>query len=127
MRLRLFIIALIFAYPAHADVEITGSAVEWRGQITQQYRVGDDTCFELQRNNLSPAKFKTCVYGYYDATQYGAGKWLKVAGLLHTNTTPVTINAAQITLTDPPLPPRRHYPDYDYPRYNPYDPFYRYY
>ena len=127
MRLRLFIFALISACTAHADVDITGSAVDWQGQITQQYRDGDDTCFELLRPNANPNKFKTCVYGYYDATQYGVGKWLKVAGLLQTNTMPVTLTAAQVSLTDAPPPLRRHYPNYGYPRYNPYDPFYRYY
>ncbi len=126
MRLRLFIFALL-SCAAYADNDITGNAVVWSGQITQQYREGDNTCFELNRRNAMPAKFKTCVYGYYDATQYGMGKWLKVTGLLQIDTSPPMITAAQISLTDAPLPPHRYRPDYGYPRYNPYDPFNHYY
>jgi hypothetical protein len=123
MRLSLFIFALL-SINSLADTDLTGNPVEWRGQITQQYREGDNTCFELTRNT-PPRNFTTCVYGYYDATQYGAGKWLNVAGLLAANST--RISAAQITLTDAPLPAYRKPMGYGYPRYYQYDPFYRYY
>ncbi|ARU32132.1 hypothetical protein CAP31_10850 [Sulfuriferula sp. AH1] len=124
MRLWVFLLALIISHSSHAGFDPSGEAVEWAGQIVSQYRSGDDTCFELQRHQASPNKFKTCVFGYYDPAQFGPGKWLKVAGTLQpraADTLPLVLGA-QVTLIPAPLPPRRYYGD---PWYNPYhDPFF---
>ncbi|MDR3391786.1 MAG: hypothetical protein P4L77_08620 [Sulfuriferula sp.] len=131
MRLWLFICFICiyhFSYAATAnstlpDFDPSGAVVEWTGKIIRQYRSGDDTCFELQRHAANPDKFKTCVYGYYDPAQFGAGNWLKVMGTLqpeHADALPLVLGA-QVSLTSAPLP-RRYYRD---PWYNPhYDPFY---
>ena len=131
MRLRLFVIALLLTQYSYADFDPSGAVIEWSGKITSQYRSGDDTCFELQRHQANPNKFKTCVFGYYAPTQFGVGKWLKVTGTLqpaNTDTLPLVLGA-QVSLTSAPLPPRRHYQDpwyndrYD-PFFNPYRPYY---
>lgn len=132
MRLLLTILALTIPFSACAATDSTpspafdptGKVVEWRGKVTKLYRSADDTCFELQRHEANPGKFKTCVYGYYDDAEFGAGKWLKVVGTLQpeqADNLPLVL-AAQVSLTSAPLPPRRFYRD---PWYNPgYDPFF---
>ena len=124
MRLWLIITALLITQNSYAEFDPSGAVVEWTGKITRQYRSGDDTCFELQRHNASPATFKTCVFGYYDPAQFSAGKWLKVSGTLqpaNADTLPLVLGA-QVSLTSAPLPPHRYYRD---PWYNPYhDPFF---
>ena len=124
MRLWLFLIALALTQNSYAEFDVSGATVEWIGKITRQYRSGDDTCFELQRHQLNPSKFKTCVYGYYDPLQFGADKWLKVIGILQPANADVLplVLGAQVSLTSAPLPPRRYDRD---PWYNPrYDPFF---
>lgn len=124
MRLWVFLLALILSHSSLAEFDPSGEVVEWTGQIVSQYRSGDDTCFELQRHQVSQGKFKTCVFGYFDPVQFGPGKWLKVAGTLQPRTadTLPLVLGAQVTLIPAPLPRRRYYGD---PWYNPYhDPFF---
>lgn len=132
MRLWIFLIAMVistFNY-AHAGegpepaLDITGTVVDWTGQIIRQYRHAEDTCFELQNPDNQPDKFKTCVFGYYDPVQFGNGKWLRVKGILQPENADVAaqVSGAEISLIQPPLP-RRYEVD---PWYNHgYDPFFR--
>ncbi|MHB1677454.1 MAG: hypothetical protein ACYCSS_07945 [Sulfuriferula sp.] len=116
MRLWLFILGFWYCTAAYAEFDPSGAPVDWIGQIITQYRAGEDTCFELQKsqdsqNQASPEKFKTCVFGYYDPAQFGAGQWLEVKGILQpadADKLPLILGA-HATLTDAPLP--------DYPIY----------
>lgn len=132
MRLWIFMIALVISTPNYANagegaeqpLDMTGAVVDWTGQIIRQYRNAEDTCFDLQSPDHKPGRFKTCVFGYYDPAQFGSGKWLTVKGILQPgNSSDVAlVLGAKISLTQPPLPPRRYAPD---PWYNPgYDPFF---
>ena len=113
MRPWLFMLGVFFCTAVHADFDPSGPAVDWTGQITTQYRAGDDTCFELQKSSATtdqtvPDKFKTCAFGYYDPAQFGAGQWLQVKGILQPNAAeplPLVLGA-QVRLTDDPLEQR---------------------
>ena len=113
MRPWLFMLSFFFCSVARAEFDPTGPVVDWTGQITTEYRAGDDTCFELQKsaqttNQTVPDKFKTCTYGYFDAAQFGAGKWLRVKGIRQPDNAdklPLVLGA-QVRLTDPPLDQR---------------------
>ena len=133
MRLWLFMIALVISTLNYANAgvsteqafDVTGTIVDWTGQIIRQYRQAEDTCFDLQNPDNKPNKFKTCVFGYYDPAQFGSGKWLSVKGILQPGNpgAEALLLGAEISLIQPPLPPRRYEAD---PWYNPrYDPFFR--
>jgi hypothetical protein len=73
----------------YAPPELLGTRVEWLGQIENQVREGDNTCFTLRgridrlRGPIESApRFTACAYGVFEPALYPPGSWLRITGTL---------------------------------------------